>query len=85
VPETTQPPSEDLDEMMVDSHAREEEAELDAMLSMYEAPSSSQAPARPDSPCLSDDDDYDSLFMDLLSQQGQSSQDIVLSGEMDMS
>lgn len=81
-----QAPPEDFDEMMVDSHAQREEAELDAMFSMYEAESSSQQPpVRPHSPCLSDDDDYDSLFMDLLSQQQQSSPDIFLSGQMDMS
>jgi hypothetical protein len=80
-----QMPPEDFDEMMVDSHAQREEAELDAMFSTYEAQSSSQQPpVRSDSPSLSDDDDYDSLFMDLLSQQ-QSSQDTVLSGQMDMS
>ncbi|KAI0134086.1 hypothetical protein BJ170DRAFT_183828 [Xylariales sp. AK1849] len=74
------------DDMMVDSYVQEEEAELDAMLSAYEAQSQSysQPPTRPDSPSLSDDDDYDSLFVDLLSKQ-ESPRDIVLSGQMDMS
>lgn len=70
------------DEMMVDDVAQEE-AELDAMLSMFESQSSSQAPARPNTPSLSDDEDYDCLFMDLLSQEND--QNLVLSGEMDMS
>lgn len=82
---------QDPDEMMVDSIAEAEEQELDAMLSLWEAPppsqASTQAPARTDSPNLSDDEDYDSLFMDLLSSQAQpsSSPDLVLSGQMDIS
>ncbi|RYP53843.1 hypothetical protein DL768_001294 [Monosporascus sp. mg162] len=80
-------PAQEADEMMVDAVMQEEEQELEAMLSMLEAQSSSQVPARPDMPSLSDDDDYDSIFMDLLSQQQQrsSSPDLVLSGHMDIS
>ncbi|KAK6076765.1 hypothetical protein SCUP234_03175 [Seiridium cupressi] len=81
-------PAADEDDMMVDTHAMEEEAELEAMLSAYEAQSSQPLPQRPNSPSLSDDE-YDSLFMDLLSQQGpqrhEQSQDILLSGQMDLS
>ncbi|ORY68865.1 uncharacterized protein BCR38DRAFT_334894 [Pseudomassariella vexata] len=80
VPTNTEQPPQDLDEVMADSIAQQEEAELEAMLS------SSQAPARPQSPSLSDDDDYDSLFMDYLSQhQTNQDQSILLSGQMDMS
>lgn len=77
----------DQDEMMVDTIAEAEEQELDAMLSMLEAEPSSQAPIQHDSPSMSDDDDYDSLFMDLLSQQQQpsSSPHFALSGQMDIS
>ncbi|KAI1418473.1 hypothetical protein F5Y13DRAFT_184113 [Hypoxylon sp. FL1857] len=74
---------QDPDDMMVDVIAQEEEEELNAMLSMYEA-QSSQPPAGPASPAISDDEDYDSLFMDFLSQQ-RSNQDCMSSGQMDIS
>lgn len=79
--------AQEADEMMVDAVMQEEEQELEAMLSMLESQSSSQVPAKPDTPSLSDDDDYDSIFMDLLSQQQQrsSSPDLVLSSHMDIS
>ncbi|OTA99884.1 hypothetical protein M426DRAFT_324774 [Hypoxylon sp. CI-4A] len=77
--EATQNP----DDMMVDVIAQEEE-ELNAMLSMFESQSSQPLP-RPSSPALTDDEDYDDIFMDILSQQGSGSQDIVLSGQMDIS
>ncbi|KAI1211513.1 uncharacterized protein F4807DRAFT_458408 [Annulohypoxylon truncatum] len=83
-----QPEDQDPDEMMVDAMAQEEEAELNAMLSMLET-HSSQPRAETTSPTLVDDDDYDDLFMDLLSQQGQTShntnQGFASSGQMDMS
>ncbi|KAF7533780.1 hypothetical protein G7054_g6775 [Neopestalotiopsis clavispora] len=77
------------DDMMVDSHVMDEEAELEAMLSAYEAgntePKSHQMP---DSPSISDDE-YDSIFMDMLSQDGshrqQGQEDLAMSGQMDMS
>ncbi|ETS81690.1 hypothetical protein PFICI_06692 [Pestalotiopsis fici W106-1] len=77
------------DDMMVDSHAMDEEAELEAMLSAYEVENTEQKTHElPDSSSLSDDD-YDSIFMDLLSQDGpppqQSQEDLVMSGQMDMS
>ncbi|KAI0836773.1 hypothetical protein F5Y06DRAFT_298463 [Hypoxylon sp. FL0890] len=75
---------QDPDDMMVDAIAQEEEEELNAMLSMYEA-QSSQPPSDPASSAISDDEDYDSLFMDFLSQQQPSSQDFISSGQMDMS
>lgn len=70
------------DEMMV----LDEEAEMEARLAEYEA----QSTQRPGSPSLSDDEDYDSLFIDILSQQQQqhqqqASHDFGLSGDMDMS
>ncbi|KAK6843104.1 hypothetical protein PG987_003964 [Apiospora arundinis] len=88
------PPGDDIDSMMLDAMEQDE----DAMLSMYEAEAHSTqppqqqlhqgAPPRPDSPFLSDDDDYDNIFMDLLShqQQGNSApHNFASSGEMDMS
>ncbi|KAI1495116.1 hypothetical protein F5X96DRAFT_203026 [Biscogniauxia mediterranea] len=85
-----QPPRETPDdEMMVDTMAQDEEQEMEAMISMLEADSFSHQPTRPEppSPSLSDDDDYDSIFRDLLSQQQQhsSSQNLVSFSQMDMS
>lgn len=76
---------EETDDMMVDAIAREEEAELDAMLALLDTASSPQAPRRPDTPSLSDDEDYDTLFMDMLSQQRDDRDEFILSGQMDMS
>ncbi|KAI0387016.1 hypothetical protein F5Y04DRAFT_275471 [Hypomontagnella monticulosa] len=73
------------DDMMVDAIAQEEEEELNAMLSMLETHSSSQPPAESKSSTLSDDEDYDDIFMDFLSQQDSSNQDLVSSGQMDVS
>ena len=76
---------EEIDDMMVDAIAREEEAELEAMLSLLNTGSSSQALIRPDTPSLSDDEDYDTLFMDILSQERGDGDEFVCSGQMDMS
>ncbi|KAK8055869.1 hypothetical protein PG993_001096 [Apiospora rasikravindrae] len=87
-------PGVDIDDMMLDAMEQDE----DAMLSMYEAealstqPQQQQhqqgSPPRPDSPFVSDDEDYDNIFMDLLSNRQQEynppSHDFA-SGEMDMS
>lgn len=75
----------ETDDMMVDAIAREEEAELDAMLSLLDTSSSPQTPKQPSTPSLSDDEDYDSLFMDILSQQSADYDRFISSGEMDMS
>lgn len=76
---------EETDDMMVDAIAREEEAELEAMLSLLDTTSSLQVPRRPNTPSLSDDEDYDTLFMDMLSQQTDDRDELTLSGQMDMS
>ncbi|KAJ1326291.1 hypothetical protein MN608_07738 [Microdochium nivale] len=58
------------EEMMADAMALEEQRELDAMLSLLE-PQSSTAPTdaqRPPSPSMLSDDEYDDLFMDLVSE-----------------
>ncbi|KAI1093124.1 hypothetical protein F5B19DRAFT_163748 [Rostrohypoxylon terebratum] len=79
---------QDPDEMMVDAMVQEEEEELNAMLSMLET-HSSQAHGGTMSSTLVDDDDYDDLFMDFLSQQDQGNQNanqqFASSGQMDMS
>ncbi|KAJ9156086.1 hypothetical protein NKR23_g861 [Pleurostoma richardsiae] len=76
-------PYEDPDEMMADVLAQEEQAELDALISSMDQPPSAESTQRPDSPHWSDDEDYDSLFRDFVSQEGCES--IVSSGQMDMS
>lgn len=70
------------DEMMLDAMEREE----DAMLSLYEAQASSRqrAAPRPPSPSF-DDDEYDSLFMDLLSPYDHDNHDVHMSNQMDLS
>ncbi|KAI0414366.1 hypothetical protein F5X98DRAFT_377820 [Xylaria grammica] len=77
-------PHEETDDMMVDAIAQEEEAELDAMLSLLNT-SSLQTPVRPDAASLSDDEDYDALFTDMLSQQRDENDGFISSGQMDMS
>ncbi|KAI0538785.1 hypothetical protein GGR58DRAFT_500760 [Xylaria digitata] len=84
IPENPYELHEETDDMMVDTIAQEEEAELDAMLSFLDT-SSLQVPRRPETPSLSDDEGYDELFMDLLSQEGGDSDGFMSSGQMDMS
>lgn len=86
-----------MDEMMVDTLEQEQRAEVEeyeAMMASIQNGASDghqwgqqheQKP--PDSPHLSDDDDdYDALFMDYLSQEHQSpGQAPASSGEMDLS
>jgi len=69
------------DEMLVDAMAQEEEAELDALISSIAQPPPSDS-ARPGTPYLPDDEDYDALFMRLLSQEDD--QGITSSGDIDM-
>ncbi len=61
------------DEMMLDEMVQQEERELDEMLLAYEEPIA-QKPTmaqRPPSPSFGDDDDFDALFMELVSQEDQ--------------
>lgn len=97
VPWRTAGPSDpDADEMMVDTLEREQRAEVEeyeAMMASIRdggagghqwAEQHEQKP--PDSPHLSDDDDYDALFMDYLSQEHQNTGHAhASSGEMDLS
>ncbi|KAI0179597.1 hypothetical protein GGR52DRAFT_570476 [Hypoxylon sp. FL1284] len=73
------------DDVMVDAMAREEEEEMHAMLSMLDAQSSQLPMGIQSFPALSDDDEYDNIFRDFITQQGGSSQDFALSGQMDTS
>lgn len=54
----------DVDALMVDDIERQEEAEVQALVSALEGSAWS-----PSSSHFSDDDDYDGLFMDLISEQ----------------
>ncbi|KAI0402521.1 hypothetical protein F4802DRAFT_349591 [Xylaria palmicola] len=76
---------QDADDMMVDAIAREEEAELDAMLSLLDTSPPSQAPGPSQTSSLSDDEDYDALFIDILSEENGDNDQFILSGQMDMS
>jgi hypothetical protein len=60
-----QPGDADVDALMADVIAQEEEAELDALVSALQAGSDGQR----QSTHFSDDEDYDGLFMDLIQQQ----------------
>ncbi|KXX81943.1 hypothetical protein MMYC01_200316 [Madurella mycetomatis] len=57
----------DVDALMVDDIEQQEEAELEALVSTWEG----AGPKTSSSPHFSDDEDYDGLFMDLISQQQQ--------------
>lgn len=56
----------DVDALMVDDIEQQEEAELEALVSALEGAGSKSSSAH-----FSDDEDYDGLFMDLISQQQQ--------------
>ncbi|KAK1584866.1 uncharacterized protein LY79DRAFT_671461 [Colletotrichum navitas] len=79
----------DADDTMLDAMAQEEQEELDALLLAYDQSSeprysahSSQS-THTDASSLSDDEDYDALFMNLLSREGS---DVDASSQqMDMS
>lgn len=80
---------EGVDDMMVDAIAQEEQEELDALLLSYDQSSEAQQPvqssqrAQSDSFNLLDDDDYDALFMNMVSQE--STEPDMSSQQMDMS
>ncbi|GKT45037.1 uncharacterized protein ColSpa_05218 [Colletotrichum spaethianum] len=80
---------DDVDDMMVDAIAQEEQNELDALLLSYDQSSEPPHSARSsqttqsDAFSLSDDEDYDALFMNLVSQEG--SELDASSQQMDMS
>lgn len=77
----------DADAMMVDMFEQEQAAELEALVSSMAARQQQQAPSRRlDSSHWSDDEDYDALFMDYLSQEQQGqNQAPASSGDMDLS
>lgn len=85
IPENPNEMQHDTDDMMVDAIAQEEEAEVDAMLSLLDSRSSSQAPEPSYLTFLSDDEDYDALFMDIMSQQDGGNKAFASCSQMDMS
>lgn len=74
----------DADEIMVDMLEQEQQAELDALVSSMPEGQQQLSSRSPDSPHLSDDYDYDALFLDYLSQEEQG-QVLTSSGDMDLS
>lgn len=94
--ETARASNPDADEMMVDTLEREQRAEVEEYEAMMASIRDGGADGQqwgqqheqkpPDSPHLSDDDDYDALFMDYLSREHQGlGQAPASSGEMDLS
>ncbi|KAK0627014.1 hypothetical protein B0T14DRAFT_423773 [Immersiella caudata] len=77
---------DDIDAMMLDALEQEEQAELEALLASLPSEGSAQAqtsPSRPESMHFSDDEDYDSLFMELISEQANDQP--TSSGDVEMS
>ncbi|KAK4121351.1 hypothetical protein N657DRAFT_635930 [Parathielavia appendiculata] len=72
---------EDVDAMIADVIAQQEEAEIDALLSVLEH---QDGDGRSSPPQLSDDEDYDGLFMDLIRSQ-QPEQGLAHSPDVEMS
>ncbi|KAI1438363.1 hypothetical protein GGR50DRAFT_425294 [Xylaria sp. CBS 124048] len=85
IPENPQQEQREVDGMMVDAIARQEEAELNAMLSLLGPGAASQPQQQHDTNSVSDDEDYDALFMDILSHQGGNDSGLTLPGQMDLS
>jgi hypothetical protein len=73
---------EDVDAMMADVIAQQEEAEVDALVSALEG--QSRDGNRNGSAHFSDDEDYDGLFMDLIQSQ-QEPQGMDFSQDVEMS
>jgi hypothetical protein len=60
------------DEEMADEVAQQEEAEIEALLSMMETENTSKHPEpyeRPETPYSSDDEEYDHIFLDMIKEE----------------
>ncbi|KAK0727041.1 hypothetical protein B0T26DRAFT_737864 [Lasiosphaeria miniovina] len=79
------PAIDDVDALMVNAIEQQEEAELNALLSSLpdESPNRQSRPWSPH--FFLDDDDYDGLFMDFLSQQSHDDAAMALSQDVEMS
>jgi hypothetical protein len=72
-----------MDSMMVDAMEQQEQAEIDALLALASQPTeTASSRSRSESMYFSDDEDYDSIFMELISAK-QSDQ--TMSEDVDMS
>ncbi|KAG7136678.1 hypothetical protein HYQ45_005838 [Verticillium longisporum] len=72
-----QQPPENIDDMMVDEMAMQEQSELDALVMAYHEPAMDQQAASnssTDAHSMSDDEDYDAIFLGLVSQEDFSEQ-----------
>ncbi len=64
-----------IDEEMVDEVAQQEEAEIEALLSMMETEHKLDPPEpyeRPETPYGSDDEEYDHIFLDVIKEESMS-------------
>jgi hypothetical protein len=64
-----------IDEEMVDELAQQEEAEIEALISMMDTDRASEHPEsyqRPETPYSSDDEEYDHIFIDVIKQESLS-------------
>lgn len=64
-----------IDEEMADEVAQQEEAEIEALLSMMDTKSTSSRPepyVRPETPYGSDDEEYDHIFLDVINEESMS-------------
>jgi len=72
-----------MDSMMVDAMEQQEQAEIDALLALASQPTETASlRSRPESMYFSDDEDYDSIFMELISAKRS---DQTMSEDVDMS
>ncbi|KAL1840962.1 hypothetical protein VTJ49DRAFT_7568 [Mycothermus thermophilus] len=79
------PNDRDLDAMMADVIAQQEEAEMQALLEALEGGGGAPGQAQPQQQQFSDDDDYDDVFMDLIRQQEEQSRTMAYSQDVEMS
>ncbi|KAK3377929.1 hypothetical protein B0H63DRAFT_230350 [Podospora didyma] len=77
-----QPEAEDLDALMVDDIEQQEQAEIDAMVALLPAYNTPHHSVPPSPHHFSDDEDYDGLFMDLLSHEETSGNNFSMDVEM---
>ncbi|PKS07784.1 hypothetical protein jhhlp_006392 [Lomentospora prolificans] len=75
---------EDIDAMMADEIARQEQLELDALVTSYEQPwvpseSQNESSQRPPSIYMSDDEEFDQIFMELAENTPISGEDTEMS------
>ncbi|KAI2624061.1 hypothetical protein GGS21DRAFT_493975 [Xylaria nigripes] len=85
IPKNPQQVQQEADSIMVDVIAQQEEAELNATLSSLTTGSFTQELGRSENNLLSDDEDYDALFLEMLSQQDSHAGGLTSPNQMDLS